>query len=104
MHVRFGCAEIGACLAKLLIDFRSVDFREQLPRLYARADVHVPAFQVAVRARIDRSIFEGLHVSRENDFLARGGLFGLCDHDAGHGKLIRLVAQRRSCPHPGDNA
>src|SRR4029077_18954685 len=46
--------QIGLCLVQLLIHFRSIDLREQLSLLYRRADVGIPALEVAAGARVDR--------------------------------------------------
>jgi len=77
-------------LLQLLVDFRRVDFRQQLAGFHMRADVHQPALEVSIGAGIDGRVGKGLHVGRKNDFLRFGGALGLDHQNAWHCHLTCL--------------
>ena len=84
----FAVASSARRLLELLIQFRSIDFRQKLAGLYPATDVHVPALQVTIRPRINGSIDKRLNVPRQNDFFLRRAALGLRERNRGHGKQI----------------
>ena len=65
--------EVGLGLLELLVDLRALDLGEELPLLHVGADVEVPALHVAVDARKDRRIREGLRAAGKDELLPRRG-------------------------------
>src|SRR6267143_251234 len=94
--------EIGPGLLELLIDLGRLDLGEELPLLHVGADVEVPGLHVAVGAREDRRVGEGLGGARQQDFLSRGVRLGRDDVDDRDGGLRGGVLQRpvrhAACP------
>jgi hypothetical protein len=81
----------------LLIDFRRIDFGQELAFFYVAPDIYIPAFQVTVRAGVNRGVSICLDISGENDFLGRSGAFGLHHGDRGHRHTCGFLPQSGSC-------
>src|SRR6202035_5101923 len=96
--------EVGTSLQQLLVDFRSFDFGEELAFFDARADVEVPALQVAVGARVNWSVNEGYGVAGQRDFLGRSVGDGMHDGDSGDGGVVRGAHDVCFRIHPGADA
>ena len=73
LHLRDNLLARGPGLVQFLIDFRRVDFCQQLAFRYPAANVFVPANQVAIGAGVDRRFLIGQQRSRQNQIFI--GLF-----------------------------
>jgi hypothetical protein len=62
-----GGGKIGLGLEQLLVEIRRVDLGEQLPRPYRRADIRVPALEVAADPGMDRRVVEGADIARQHE-------------------------------------
>src|ERR1700733_973325 len=71
--------QLRLSLLQLLVDFGSFDLREQLAFLDMRADVEIPALEIATGSRINRSVAECLCVAGQYYFLS-GGAFSRKNH------------------------
>ena len=76
-QVRLGSVQVGASLLQLLVDFRRVNYGEQLTFAHAGADVEIPGLEIAVGASINRSVYKGLNIARENNLLLGRAAFGM---------------------------
>ena len=65
--VRRGLLRSGARLIQFLIDFRCLDFRQQLAGFDFRTDIGVPLADVAVGPRIHRRLLDCLCASGQNE-------------------------------------
>ena len=65
----------GARLVDLLIQFRRVDFRQQLAGLHPVADIHIAPLNVSAGARQDGRFSERLDVAGENQRTGGSGSF-----------------------------
>ncbi len=87
--------QVRSGLLQLLVDFGSFNLREQLALLDMRANVEIPALQIATGSRIDWRVTECLRVAGQNNFLG-GGTLPRKDHrDGGNGRVFRSLLEPR---------
>jgi hypothetical protein len=53
----------------LSVDFRSIDFREQLPLFHACTHIELPLLQIAAGSRINWRIGERLGIAWQHEFV-----------------------------------
>src|SRR5882672_5063615 len=87
-------AEVGARLRKLLIDFRSLDFGQEIALLHMAADVVVPLFDVASSARVDWRLHIGLQRGWQDQIFLRRFNGRMDYRDGGHRGLLCFLGQR----------
>ena len=83
MQIGLGGGQIGQSLPQLLIDFRSLNFGQELPGLDVGANIRIPVLEIAVGARVDRRIDVCLDICRQHDFLRRRGVLRMNHRDGG---------------------
>ncbi len=96
------CPKRRLRLIQFLVDFRRIDFRQQISRLHLITNVHQPTFQITACARINGRLFQRLYVARQQrranpwrlsrmiHRYSQQGIFSLC----------HFFGQRRVLPHP----
>ncbi len=75
--------EVGLSLLELLVEFGRLDGGEEFALMHVLADVGEPLLHVAVGARVDGGVDEGLGIAGEHDLLRFGAAGGMDDGDAG---------------------
>ncbi len=80
--------KIGAPLLYLSVDFRSIDFREQLPLFHAGPDIEIPLLQIAAGSRINWCIRERLRIARQHEFVCRRPSFRMNHADGQNCRLL----------------
>jgi len=91
--VGLGRGQIGARLLELVVDLGGLDLGQELPGFDSCTDVHQPALEIAVGARIDRRVDVGLDAAWQDQLLHRGAALGLDHRYCGHIELARLLLQ-----------
>ena len=86
--VCLGARQRRVRLRELLIEVRGIDLGQYLAGLYVRADILVPALQVAVDARVDRRLVIGLDASRQREDLVSVALLQLGERDGRNNLLV----------------
>ena len=93
--VGLGRGAVGARLLELVVDLRRLDLREQLTGFHARADIGVPALEIAVGPRVDRRVHERLHVAGQHELLRLAPAWS--DHrNGGNAEIDRLLVEVRA--------
>ena len=89
----FGLVELSPGAIELLVEFRRIDLGQKLPGLDMGADVHQPALEIPVGARIDRRFDPRLDFSRQRQVGSGLARLRRDDGNGGNGELPRLGAQ-----------
>ena len=84
----------GPGLREFLVDFRSVNRRQQFALLNLASHVLVPAQKVAVGARKNRRLFKGLQISGQHQFVVSGLGLRLHHGDSRNRDGFRFFRQR----------
>ena len=93
IQLRGGLLTTGASLGQFLIDFRSIDVREQCALGNVAANVPVPAPQVSTGASVDWGLFVGLQGGGQHEFFVWFFRNGVNDRDRGNGIDFRFLGQ-----------
>ncbi len=103
-EIGFGGAEVTARLLELLVDFRSLDFGQELAFFDMRPYVEIPTLQITVRPGKNRRLDIRLNVPRQHNFLQRCGPLRRNDRNCGHCHVRGFTAQRGAGVHALQNA
>src|SRR5580692_3352040 len=103
-QVCLGSVQVGAGLLQLLVDFRCVNNGEQLTFPHPGADVEIPGLEIAVGAGINRGVYKGLNIARENDLLLGRAAFWMNHVDGRNGQIVRFDTYLRLSPEARDHS
>jgi hypothetical protein len=86
--------QIGLGLLQLMVHFGRLDLGQKITRFHARADIGIPLLQIAVGARINGRVDQGLGIAGQHQFLCCAAHFRMDHGDSDEGRVMCFRDQR----------